>query len=242
MENNMEDIYKQVKDYLNLHIELYGSKRLLSVELRDDIIVESISSDAEEEISAQQEIAVTTNKLTQFYHEIKGCKSCPLGITRTNFVFGVGNPQAELMCVGEAPGYDEDIQGKPFVGRAGQLLNLMLFSIGMKREDVFIANVLKCRPPNNRDPLPAEVEKCEPYLIKQIEFISPRLIVAMGRFAAASLLRTQTALGRLREEIYSYNNVPLIVTYHPAALLRNPQLKRSAWEDLKKIQEQLKSK
>jgi DNA polymerase len=144
------------------------------------------------------------------------------------------------MFVGEAPGRDEDLKGIPFVGRAGQLLTLMLQAIDLNREDVFIANVLKCRPPNNRDPQPDEIEKCEPYLLKQIELISPKLIVTLGRFASASLLRTKSALGSLREQLHDYNQVPLIVTYHPAALLRNPQLKRQAWEDLKKISEYLK--
>jgi uracil-DNA glycosylase family 4 len=146
------------------------------------------------------------------------------------------------MFVGEAPGRDEDLQGKPFVGRAGQLLNLMLHAIGLKREDVFIANVLKCRPPSNRDPLPAEVQKCEPYLLKQIDMISPKLIVALGRIASASLLNTKASLGDLRNQIHTYNQVPLVVTYHPAALLRNPQLKRQAWEDLKKILTYLENK
>jgi DNA polymerase len=145
------------------------------------------------------------------------------------------------MLIGEAPGRDEDLQGIPFVGRAGQLLTLMLSAIDLKREDVFIANVLKCRPPNNRDPLPEEIDKCEPYLLKQIDLIAPRLIVAMGRFAAASLLRSRAALGTLRGELHTYNEVPLIVTYHPAALLRNPQLKKETWEDLKKISAYLKN-
>jgi uracil-DNA glycosylase family 4 len=173
--------------------------------------------------------------LLSFYREIRDCQRCALGSTRTHFVFGVGHPNAELMFIGEAPGRDEDIQGIPFVGRAGQLLTLMIQAIGLRREDVYIANVLKCRPPNNRDPLPAEVEKCEPYLLKQIELIAPKLIVALGRFACASLLKTSEALGSLREKIHNYNNVPLIVTYHPAALLRNPLLKKQTWEDLKKI-------
>ena len=234
----MEDIIEQVKNFLYIQKELYGSMRILNVDLVDTLTVERASIEAQDVKQASLE----SNQLTRFYHEIKGCKNCPLGDTRSNFVFGVGNPQAQLMLVGEAPGYDEDLQGIPFVGRAGQLLTLMLQSIGLKREEVFIANVLKCRPPNNRDPLPDEVEKCEPYLLKQIELIAPRLIVALGRFAAASLLRTQAALGKLREEIHMYNNVPLIVTYHPAALLRNTQLKSDAWDDLKKIQMQLKSR
>jgi DNA polymerase len=136
------------------------------------------------------------------------------------------------MFIGEAPGGDEDRQGEPFVGRAGQLLNAILFAIGLKREEVYIANVLKCRPPGNRDPQPEEVIQCEPYLLRQIELIKPRLIVALGRHAAHSLLKTEVPLGKLRGQRLSYHGTPLIVTYHPAYLLRNPADKRKVWDDL----------
>lgn len=135
--------------------------------------------------------------------------------------------------MGEAPGADEDRQGEPFVGRAGQLLNAMLAALGLKREEVYIANVLKCRPPNNRDPRPAEVAHCEPYLVRQIELIKPSIIVTLGRHAAHSLLKTDKALGKLRGIKYDYHGIPLITTYHPAYLLRTPQDKRKAWDDLK---------
>jgi DNA polymerase len=138
------------------------------------------------------------------------------------------------MFVGEAPGADEDRLGEPFVGRAGQLLNAMLAALGLRREEVYIANVLKCRPPNNRDPQADEVEQCEPYLIRQIELIQPKLIVALGRHAAHSLLKTDLALARLRGQRLSYQNIPLVVTYHPAYLLRTPSDKRKAWEDLRR--------
>lgn len=163
---------------------------------------------------------------------VHGCTKCALHKTRTQTVFGVGNPAAAWMFIGEAPGADEDRLGEPFVGRAGQLLNAMLFAIGLKREDVYIANVLKCRPPGNRDPQPEEVAQCEPYLIRQIELIKPRLIVALGRHAAHSLLKTDVPLARLRGQRLSYHGTPLIVTYHPAYLLRSPTEKRKAWEDL----------
>jgi DNA polymerase len=163
---------------------------------------------------------------------VSGCTKCRLHATRTQTVFGVGNRRAQWMFVGEAPGADEDRQGEPFVGRAGQLLNAMLFAAGLKREEVYIANVLKCRPPGNRDPQPDEVEHCEPYLIRQIELIQPRLIVALGRHAAHSLLKTEQPLARLRGQKLSYHGIPLIVTYHPAYLLRNLVDKRKAWEDL----------
>lgn len=163
---------------------------------------------------------------------VRSCTKCSLHATRTQTVFGVGNRRAQWMFIGEAPGADEDRQGEPFVGRAGQLLNAMLAALGLRREEVYIANVLKCRPPNNRDPQAGEVEQCEPYLIRQIELIQPKLIVALGRHAAHSLLKTELALGRLRGQRLSYQNIPLVVTYHPAYLLRTPSDKRKAWEDL----------
>ena len=163
---------------------------------------------------------------------VRTCTKCALHTTRTQTVFGVGSRSARWMFIGEAPGADEDRQGEPFVGRAGQLLNAMLFAIGLKREEVFIANVLKCRPPGNRDPQPQEVAQCEPYLIRQIELIQPRLIVALGRHAAHSLLKTEMPLSKLRGQRLSYHGTPLIVTYHPAYLLRTPTDKRKVWDDL----------
>jgi DNA polymerase len=163
---------------------------------------------------------------------VRRCTKCGLHKTRTQTVFGVGNRQAQWMFIGEAPGADEDAQGEPFVGRAGQLLNAMLFALGLKREQVYIANVLKCRPPGNRDPQLDEVAHCEPYLIRQIELIQPRLIVALGRHAAHSLLKTEVPLARLRGQRLNYHGTPLIVTYHPAYLLRSPADKRKAWDDL----------
>lgn len=160
------------------------------------------------------------------------CTQCKLHSTRTQTVFGVGNRRASWLFVGEAPGADEDRQGEPFVGRAGQLLNAMLFALGLKREEVYIANVLKCRPPGNRDPQPDEVEKCEPFLIQQIDLIRPKLIVALGRHAAHSLLKTEAPLSKLRGQRLNYRGTPLVITYHPAYLLRSPADKRRAWDDL----------
>jgi len=167
---------------------------------------------------------------------VRQCSACGLHTTRTNTVFGVGNRKATWMFVGEAPGAEEDAQGEPFVGRAGQLLNAMIFALGLRREDVFIANVLKCRPPGNRDPQPAEVEQCEPFLIEQIALIQPRILVALGRHAAHSLLKTELPLARLRGQAHRYQEIPLVVTYHPAYLLRTPSDKRRAWEDLQRAQ------
>jgi DNA polymerase len=164
---------------------------------------------------------------------VKNCTLCPLHKTRTQGVFGVGNRTAQWMVIGEAPGADEDRQGEPFVGRAGQLLNSMLKAIGLKREQVFIANILKSRPPNNRDPRPEEVRACLPYLFRQIELVNPQLILCVGRIAAQTLLETDTAIGKLRGQLHRIaGNRPMIVTYHPAYLLRSPGEKRKSWADL----------
>jgi DNA polymerase len=162
------------------------------------------------------------------------CTACDLHKSRTQSVFGVGNPQAQWMVIGEAPGAEEDRQGEPFVGRAGQLLNSMLRAIGLAREEVFIANILKSRPPNNRDPRPDEVAACIPFLYRQIELINPVLLLCVGRIAAQTLLQTDQPIGRLRGTLHRVaNNRPMIVTYHPAYLLRSPVEKRKAWNDLK---------
>lgn len=166
---------------------------------------------------------------------VAACTRCPLSSTRTQTVFGVGNLQAQWLIVGEAPGAEEDRRGEPFVGRAGQLLNSMLRAIGLSREEVFIANVLKCRPPGNRDPAAAEAAECLPYLEQQIALLKPKILLAVGRIAAQNLLRTDVTLGRLRQQVHHFgvSKVPLIATYHPAYLLRTPTDKRKAWEDLK---------
>ena len=164
---------------------------------------------------------------------VKTCTLCPLHKTRTQGVFGVGNRNAQWMVIGEAPGADEDRQGEPFVGRAGQLLNSMLKAIGLKREQVFIANILKSRPPNNRDPRPEEVQACIPYLFRQIELVNPQLILCVGRIAAQTLLETDTSIGKLRGQLHRIaGNRPMVVTYHPAYLLRSPGEKRKSWADL----------
>jgi uracil-DNA glycosylase len=167
--------------------------------------------------------------------QVAQCTRCELHRARTNTVFGVGSRTARWLVVGEAPGADEDRQGEPFVGRAGQLLNAMLLGIGLKREEVYIANVLKCRPPNNRDPKPGEVACCLPYLERQIALLQPAIMLAVGRIAAQNLLATDTPIGRMRGRVHAFGaqRIPLVVTYHPAYLLRSPTEKRKAWEDLK---------
>jgi uracil-DNA glycosylase family 4 len=175
--------------------------------------------------------------------DIGDCTRCKLHAQgRTQIVFGVGNPGANLMFVGEAPGRDEDVQGIPFVGRAGQLLTKIIEAIGLTREDVYIANVIKCRPPQNRNPEPDEVETCEPFLFQQIDLIAPKVIVALGTFAARALLRTLDPISRLRGRVYDYRGAKLIPTFHPAYLLRNPSSKREVWEDMKLAKQLLETK
>lgn len=172
---------------------------------------------------------------------VVSCTACPLYKTRTNSVFGVGNQHADLLIIGEAPGANEDKQGEPFVGRGGRLLNSILQSIGLSREQVYIANILKSRPPNNRDPLPEEVAACTPYLQRQIALLQPKLILAVGRIAAHFLLGTDEAMSRLRGREFHYgdSHIPLFITYHPAYLLRAPREKRKAWQDMLLVQKHL---
>jgi uracil-DNA glycosylase len=168
--------------------------------------------------------------------DIGDCTRCKLhGQGRRQIVFGVGNPDADLMFVGEAPGADEDIQGIPFVGRAGQLLTKIIEAIGLQREDVYIANVIKCRPPGNRNPEPDEVETCEPFLFQQIDIIKPKVVVALGKFGAQTLLRTLDPISRLRGRVYNFRGAKLVPTFHPAYVLRNPSSKREVWEDMKLV-------
>lgn len=173
--------------------------------------------------------------------EVRSCRSCPLGHSRRNAVFGSGDPGADLLFVGEAPGAEEDLRGLPFVGKAGELLTRIIQAIGLRRDEVYIANILKCRPPKNRDPSPEEILSCSPYLWSQVETIRPRVIVALGAFAARTLLETDEGISRLRGRFLDVKGHPVMPTYHPAYLLRNPSAKRSVWEDLKKVRDRLAS-
>jgi DNA polymerase len=174
--------------------------------------------------------------LKDIREDIGDCTRCKLHrLGRRQVVFGVGNPSADLMFVGEAPGADEDIQGIPFVGRAGQLLTKIIEAIGLGRDQVYIANVIKCRPPENRNPEPDEVDTCEPFLFRQIDTIQPKVIVALGTFAAKALLKTQDPISRLRGRVFDYRGAKLVPTFHPAFLLRSPERKRDVWEDMKKV-------
>jgi len=194
---------------------------------------------ADKKVKADQ----NTNKeemLKKVCQGMANCHLCPLGGTRKNLVFGVGNPHAKIVFVGEAPGADEDEQGLPFVGRAGQLLTDIIVK-GMKiaRKDVYICNILKCRPPNNRNPLPDEISKCEPFLKKQLQIISPKIICALGTFAAHTLLKTDIPISALRGRFHLYEGIKLMPTYHPAYLLRNPSAKKPVWEDVQMIMKEI---
>ena len=194
----------------------------------EDIIVENKNQNSIPEPAFLQ-------SLLDMRNEVLNCKKCGLSDTRTNVVFGEGCEKPQICFVGEAPGRDEDLQGKPFVGKAGQLLTRMIQAMGFSRETVYIANILKCRPPNNRNPLPDEIDLCEPFLVKQLEILSPKVIIALGTFAAQTLLKTDEPIGRLRGRFHQYQNIPLMPTYHPAFLLRNPWKKRDVWNDLRQV-------
>jgi len=234
-------------EQLEAHLEFFGE---LGVEgVRRDAEWRSRASDRAavvEPIDAAQPqpaalLSSPGEALVAIRQDLGECTRCKLhGLGRRQIVFGVGNPAADLMFVGEAPGADEDVQGEPFVGRAGQLLTKIIEAIGLRREDVYIANLIKCRPPGNRNPEPDEVEQCEPFLFRQIDTIKPKVIVALGKFAAQSLLRTTDPITRLRGREYKYRDAILIPTYHPAYLLRTPSAKREVWEDMKRARAILK--
>lgn len=226
---------------LSVQIELGQNEVILQRRSRQpESIISSPGKmpDAEAAMSIKTSEKVAGRKFestSDHYRAICECQLCPLGATRNKFVYGVGNTNADLMFIGEAPGRQEDLQGEPFVGRAGQLLDKILAAIQMSRDEIYIANILKCRPPSNRDPQPEEMEKCFPYLLEQIRLIRPRLLCALGRIAAQALLKTTTPLGRLRGQWHEFENLPLLVTYHPAALLRNPAWKKGTWEDVQML-------
>jgi uracil-DNA glycosylase family 4 len=184
--------------------------------------------------------AEKVEELMKLEEQVKQCTKCELCNDRTNVVFGTGNPDADLMFVGEAPGHYEDVQGEPFVGKAGQLLTKIIEAIDLARSDVYIANILKCRPPGNRNPNPNEIVLCSPHLIKQIEIIRPKIICALGTFAAQTLLDTKDSIGKLRGKFFEYQGTKFLATYHPAYLLRNPNDKKKVWADIKKVRDFLK--
>jgi len=231
MSDQLLDFLADAHRYFAQQRDLFGD-----VVYGDDAMKQKPSAKAmesEERWAYPDEPWVQSQTLNDLDAQIHDCMKCPLGQTRTKFVFGTGNPHSKVVFIGEAPGADEDAQGEPFVGRAGQLLNKIIEAIAMKREDVYICNIIKCRPPNNRAPLPMESETCTPYLLKQLELIKPKFIISLGRTAAQWLLQTNDSLATMRSKIHDYNGIKVIVTYHPAALLRNPDWKRPTWEDMK---------
>lgn len=228
------DIRELFVSYFRQQLELYGPGYSISTRQLDTLkkALAARGKAAGSPVPAQSS-SVWPATLDEFNQKIKNCTKCSLGHSRTEFVFGIGNRNADAMLIGEAPGAEEDRAGEPFVGLAGQLLTKMLSAINLNRDEVFIANILKCRPPNNRDPQPEEVEQCEPYLHHQIHLIQPRVILALGRISGQTLLKTGQSLAQLRGKLHSYRNIPMVVTYHPAALLRNPNWKYPAWDDLR---------
>ncbi|MEZ4703757.1 MAG: uracil-DNA glycosylase [Bdellovibrionota bacterium] len=211
-------------------------------------VVSSVRSIAENQlrsghrsVTAKSKVSSSSTSMTleDIRTELGDCSRCKLHVDRNNIVFGVGNPNADLVIVGEAPGRDEDLKGEPFVGRAGKLLTDILGAIGLARSEVYICNVIKCRPPQNRNPEPDEIEQCEPFLKKQIASISPAAILTVGKFAAHALLQVETPISQLRGNFYEYEGIPMIPTYHPAYLLRNPSAKKFVWEDVQKLHARL---
>jgi len=214
-------VIKDIKSYIKAEEE-YGTREILMPGAGASKIKEPLPSSK-------------SNELLSIKNEVLNCRSCSLHKTRKNVVFGDGDPCAKLIFVGEAPGYDEDLQGLPFVGKAGKLLTKMIEAMGLSRDSVYICNVLKCRPPENRQPLPEEVAACGGYLSRQIEVISPKVICCLGRHAACALLETEDPISKIRGKEIAYKGAVLIPTFHPAYLLRNPAAKKEAWADLKKI-------
>ncbi len=257
-QSKLEEAKAEVVSLLKVLSDKVDLERKLGVNyMQFDPIVKNHTSTEEDVVSLQpapeadfdthnEEKKVELSKsekieeLRKLEEQVKKCAQCELCKNRTNVVFGIGDPDADLMFVGEAPGYYEDEQGEPFVGRAGQLLTKIIESIGMKRSDVYIANILKCRPPENRNPDANEIMMCSPHLIKQIEIIRPKIICALGTFAAQTLLDTLESICKLRGKFFEYQSTKFLATYHPAYLLRNPDDKKKVWADIKKVRDYLK--
>lgn len=224
------------------HVRAHSIAKTDALEAKQDAAHRPIETPIEKPLVEKPQPDVQSMDWQQLQDCVRNCQACSLAQTRTQTVFGVGDPNADWLIVGEAPGAEEDKRGEPFVGQAGRLLDNMLAAIHLKRGDnVYIANVLKCRPPENRDPHGEEVQKCDPYLKRQVELIQPKIIIALGKFAAQSLLNTQDSISSLRGRVHQYHGVPVVVTFHPAYLLRSPLEKAKAWEDLCLAQETMKT-
>lgn len=255
-ENDLKQIAKELKNYLEFQRSM-GVKTMPKLNVSPDRSVpvapekkepetqtmnNKIDTLADDIITIDEPVDLFESKimeLEEIRDEIGDCTRCKLHEGRTNLVFGDGNPKARLVFVGEGPGRDEDMQGKPFVGRAGKLLTKIIEAMGLTREDVYICNVVKCRPPNNRTPEPDEMSTCEQFLFKQLRYIKPEVVVCLGATAAKSILKTKASLGSLRGKFHNYSGSKLMVTYHPAALLRNPNFKRPLWDDMQVVMREL---
>ncbi|MBN2241973.1 MAG: uracil-DNA glycosylase [Acidobacteria bacterium] len=247
--NTKKELAGRIRDHLKLYSDL-GVRWVRAPEKIDDpaavrkearrIAPHSPVAAAAAKTALFPETAISED-LETIRADLKDCRLCKLSPTRKNIVFGAGNPNADLMFVGEAPGADEDEQGLPFVGRAGQLLTKIIQAIGMRREEVFICNILKCRPPGNRNPEPDEIAACEKFLFRQIASVKPKVICALGAFSAKTLLRSNEAISRLRGHLIDYRGAKLIATFHPAYLLRNPNEKRKVWEDMQTVRDYIAS-
>jgi uracil-DNA glycosylase family 4 len=233
MSDEREQFAEHLKFFGELGVDGYRKDAVWSARAESTVDSRQSSVDSPEPTVQGPQPSESLAAIREDIGDCVRCKLCSLG--RKQIVFGVGNPNADLMFVGEAPGRDEDIQGIPFVGRAGQKLTQIIEAIGLKREDVYIANVIKCRPPENRNPEPDEVEQCEPFLFRQVDTIRPKVIVALGTFAAKSLLKSNESISRLRGRVFDYRGAKLVPTFHPAFLLRNPSCRREVWEDMKKV-------
>jgi uracil-DNA glycosylase family 4 len=234
----MDEFKKRITEALKDQKEIFGDELFFQkIGKKLNLTVTKVDLDKEEEISLfdDREEWEKAESLEELDRLINRCTKCPLHKSRKNFVFGVGNPKADVMVIGEGPGVEEDLQGEPFVGRAGKLLNEILKAINFKREEVYIANVIKSHPPGNRTPTAEEMEACVPYLKKQIDLIKPKLILCLGLTAAQGLLKKRDSLTKMRGQLFEYRGTKVMITYHPAALLRNPHWKRPCWEDVQKF-------
>ncbi len=230
--NEFEDKLNEIQDNLEKYIEIekmFGNDTFFSSVEFQQKQSEAIVDESEK-----------AKRLEKIALEIKNCNKCDLYKRRKNSVAGEGNANADLVFIGEAPGREEDMQGKPFVGRAGKLLTKIIAAMKLTRNEVFIGNIIKCRPPNNRNPYPYEIKACEDFLIRQLEIIQPKVICTLGKFATQSLLNIETPISRIRGKFQDYRGIPVMPTYHPAYLLRNPSGKKPVWEDMKKIMKELK--
>jgi len=229
--SSISSVIKDIKNFIGLEKESGINEVMLKSILRGK------ASSASENRYVDRD---SSKQLDELREQALKCKECALSDSRRNVVFGEGNPDASLMFIGEAPGMDEDIQGRPFVGKAGMLLTKIIQAINLTREDVYIANCLKCRPPKNRNPLPSEIIACRGYFMKQIELIKPKVICCLGKFAAQTVLMSDLSITRLRGNFHNYEGIKVMPTFHPAYLLRNPQEKRLVWEDMKRVRDYLR--